>query len=147
MSTQLAQYLVQSGVGPGKVVPLLFEKSMWNPVVALATIKAGGTSLMLDASLPKDRLATILEQVDITVLLSSKLQYPLAESISEGAPVIVVDHETMVTTGVSTSPLVSPREPSKPSDTLYLCFTSGSTGRPKGIMPSNLDLSILATQE
>ncbi|GIZ47022.1 hypothetical protein CKM354_001012300 [Cercospora kikuchii] len=141
MSTQLAQYLVQSGVGPGKVVPLLFEKSMWNPVVALATIKAGGTSLMLDASLPKDRLATILEQVDITVLLSSKLQYPLAESISEGAPVIVVDHETMVTTGVSTSPLVSPREPSKPSDTLYLCFTSGSTGRPKGIMTSHANFS------
>ncbi|PPJ52020.1 hypothetical protein CBER1_10384 [Cercospora berteroae] len=141
LSTRLAQYLVQRGVGPAKVVPLLFEKSMWNPVAALATIKAGGTSLMLDASLPKERLATILDQVDVKLFLSSNMHCSLAEHISKGAPVVVVSRGSIAATVVPTPSRVSARDISKPSDTLYLCFTSGSTGQPKGIMTSHANFS------
>ncbi|CAK1366633.1 unnamed protein product [Cercospora beticola] len=141
LSARLAQYLVQRGIGPGKIVPLLFEKSMWNPVAAWAIIKAGGTSIMLDASLPTDRLATILEQVDVSLLLSSKLQCRLAEFLSKGVPVVVVDRESIEAIAVSTPSRKPVRDISKPSDTLYLCFTSGSTGQPKGIITSHANFS------
>ncbi|KAL2132750.1 hypothetical protein VTI74DRAFT_3405 [Chaetomium olivicolor] len=64
-SNKLAYHLVRVyGVGPEVVVPVCFEKSLWNPVAMLAVILAGGVVVMLDYSQPAERLRSIVEQVD-----------------------------------------------------------------------------------
>ncbi|OSS43187.1 hypothetical protein B5807_12177, partial [Epicoccum nigrum] len=62
MATGLAHQLVSIGVGPGNIVPLCFEKSMWTSVAMLAVFKAGGAICMLDPTHPESRLRTIVQQ-------------------------------------------------------------------------------------
>lgn len=45
----LATYLVNSGVGPGVLVPIVLEKSRWSPIIMLAVMQAGGCFICLDA--------------------------------------------------------------------------------------------------
>lgn len=50
LSSRLAYNLAKKGVGPGVIVLLCFEKSMWMPVAAIAVMKAGGASAALDTA-------------------------------------------------------------------------------------------------
>ncbi|KID90485.1 nonribosomal peptide synthase [Metarhizium guizhouense ARSEF 977] len=47
--TALATYLVNIGVHPGVLVPIVLEKSRWSPVIMLAVMQAGGCCVCLDA--------------------------------------------------------------------------------------------------
>ncbi|KAG6162602.1 NRPS protein [Claviceps purpurea] len=46
---KLATYLVNLGLGPGLLVPIVLEKSRWSPIVMLAVMQAGGCFVCLDA--------------------------------------------------------------------------------------------------
>ncbi|KAF3066464.1 Nonribosomal peptide synthetase 4 [Daldinia childiae] len=60
LSERLAVHLhVDLDIGPGVIVPLCFEKSMWTAVAMLAVLKAGGAFVALDTSLPESRLQSI----------------------------------------------------------------------------------------
>ncbi|KAE8868654.1 hypothetical protein PTNB29_02565 [Pyrenophora teres f. teres] len=63
LSSKLAGHLVQLGVKAEDVVPLCFEKSMWTVVAMLAVLKAGGAFLLLDPSLPTERLAVMCRKL------------------------------------------------------------------------------------
>ena len=71
LATQLAGRLVDLGVGPDMLVPLCFEKSMWTMVAILGVLKAGAGFVLLDPSLPEQRLKAIVRQVKATLVLSS----------------------------------------------------------------------------
>ncbi|KAI9369299.1 hypothetical protein BJX61DRAFT_545716 [Aspergillus egyptiacus] len=141
LSTSLAQGIV-SKVGPGCIVPLCFEKSMWTPIAMLAVMKTGAASVALDTTLPKQRIQSIIDQVKPPLILSSRANASLAAGLSNNLPgsqVIPVDYEYMKMLGVMGPkpelPLVDP------SSTLYLVFTSGSTGTPKGAVVSHTNFS------
>ncbi|KPM35145.1 Nonribosomal peptide synthetase 12 [Neonectria ditissima] len=46
--TRLRTYLVNLGVGPGMIVPVILEKSRWAPVMLLAVMQAGASFVALD---------------------------------------------------------------------------------------------------
>lgn len=135
LSSKLAYKLVMLGVGPEKIVPLCFEKSRWMPLSALAVMKAGGTSVALDSSLPEERLRTILQQVKPTMILSSSSNADMVKRSTTG-PIFLVNEANI---GCLESPPASPAviPDVTPSNTLYIVFTSGSTGIPKGVMISH----------
>ncbi|PQE30595.1 nonribosomal peptide synthase protein [Rutstroemia sp. NJR-2017a WRK4] len=130
-STLLAGRLVSSGlgIGPGSIVPLYFEKSMWVPVAVFAVMKAGAASVALDTTLPQSRLESIVSQLSAKVILTSKTCAQLAPDITH-APVIEVgsgsSHLEQQSHSIPKMPTISPSSP------LYIVFTSGSTGAPKG---------------
>ncbi|CAA9959381.1 Nonribosomal peptide synthetase 3 [Pyrenophora teres f. maculata] len=72
LSSRLAGHLVDLGVKPEVVVPLCFEKSMWTVVAMLAVLKAGGAFLLLDPSLPRERLKLMCRKVSGSLALSSQ---------------------------------------------------------------------------
>ncbi|TVY17240.1 Nonribosomal peptide synthetase dtxS1, partial [Lachnellula arida] len=129
-STLLAGHLVSSGlgVGPGAIVPLYFEKSMWVPVAILAVMKAGAASVALDSTLPQHRLKSIVSQLSAKVILTSKLCAKLAAQITDSPTVEVgtTFDQFQLFQPIPQLPTVSP------SSALYIVFTSGSTGVPKG---------------
>lgn len=130
LSTLLAGHLVSSGlgVGPGAIVPLYFEKSMWVPVAILAVMKAGAASVALDSTLPHHRLKSIVSQLSAKVILTSKSCANLAAQITD-VPTVEVGG-TLDQFGLF-QPI--PQLPTvSPSSALYIVFTSGSTGVPKG---------------
>lgn len=131
LSSRLAHQLAGKGIGPGAIVPLCFEKSMWMPVAALAVMKAGAASVAIDSAQPEERIRTITSQVRTDkplVVLSSVANGELAQRLEADEVVLV---------GLDRLPDPLPERypglpPVSPSDVLYVVFTSGSTGRPKG---------------
>ncbi|OCK73332.1 putative nonribosomal peptide synthase [Lepidopterella palustris CBS 459.81] len=132
-STLLAGRLVSLGlgVGPGAIVPLCFEKSVWVPVAIFAVMKAGAASVALDTTLPRSRLESILSQLSAKVMLTSKSCAKLAADITD-APTMEVGGDWDNVEQLF-QPIPIPKMPTvSPSSALYIVFTSGSTGAPKG---------------
>lgn len=145
LSTNLARELVKRGVGPGTIVPLCFEKSMWMPVAALAVIQTGAAAVALDsASQPEERIRAIAVHVKAKVILSSVANESLAHRIGINEVVVVGPARFSIPGSVQadeTNGHVTNKccelPISNPSNILYVIFTSGSTGAPKGVKISH----------
>ena len=71
-ANQLAHYLRQLGVGPEVLVGLYTERSLEMIVGLLGILKAGGTYVPLDPGYPAERIAFMLEDAHITLLLTQQ---------------------------------------------------------------------------
>lgn len=129
LSTDLAKRLVRQGVRAGCFVLLCFEKSKWATVSMLAMSKTGGAFVLLDPSLPLQRLKSISRQVNATMVLSSGANHPLASQLCE--KVLEVSHELFEETPTDATTSL----PDVDLDSvIYAVFTSGTTGTPKGAL-------------
>ena len=122
----LAHRLMDAGVGPDVLVGLAVERSIEMVVGLLAVLKAGGAYVPLDPEYPRERLAYMLEDSGVKLLLTQAHlleQLPIPEGLetlvlgeagfdgySEANPSIVLEGENLA----------------------YVIYTSGSTGQPKG---------------
>lgn len=140
MSTQLAAWLIQNDVaGPGRIVPLCFDKTMWTTITLLAVAKAGGIFIMLDPHQPFGRLKSIMQQIQSTTILARHDTAKLARSLAESA--IIVDEDLLQPNDdISSVDIPALCDKISPSDWLYIVFTSGSTGTPKGVTISHANL-------
>ncbi|KAI9647878.1 hypothetical protein NHQ30_004266 [Ciborinia camelliae] len=137
ISTRIAHELLRCSLPQHgqRIVPLFFEKSKWTSVCQMAVMKANGTSVVLDATLPDGRLQTVVDLVKAQIILTSAEQEQRARKLAPfNAQVIVVSdsHEPIFKFQEGT------RLPAVDPDTwLYVVFTSGSTGTPKGAIISH----------
>ncbi|WP_028229688.1 non-ribosomal peptide synthetase, partial [Paraburkholderia ferrariae] len=125
-ANRLAQRLVKLGVGPEVRVGIAVERSVEMVVGLLAILKAGGAYVPLDPEYPRERLAYMLEDSRVALLLTQswvRERLPVAE----GVTVLELD-----TVDVSTEPAVAPQVRVQGENLAYVIYTSGSTGRPKG---------------
>ncbi len=126
-ANQLANYLRRAGVGPEVRVGILLERSVEMIVSLLGVLKAGGAYVPFDPQYPAERLAFMIEDAELEVLITQEsLRGRLADTAA--SKVIVVEQEAW--NGESTANVESGvRE----ENLAYLIYTSGSTGRPKGV--------------
>ncbi|KAL6810263.1 hypothetical protein J3E69DRAFT_377705 [Trichoderma sp. SZMC 28015] len=141
LSSILACRLAELGVGPNKLIPLCFEKSMWTMIALLGVLKAGGGFVLLDPSLPQERLRTIAHQTQSDFILSSLSSQSVSMKLLNR--VIIINHEFFV--NLSSGPLFIPAP--DPDSVMYVVFTSGSTGTPKGAMISHRNFSSAMTYQ
>ncbi|PHH75682.1 hypothetical protein CDD82_4328 [Ophiocordyceps australis] len=134
LSSRLALHLQSIGIAPQSFVPILSEKSVWVAISIMGVIKAGGAMVLLDPSLPFQRLQTIFSSIDARFVLASAAAAELAGHLASTVVVVDSNHKDnfpSCTDTCITLPAVSPH------DALYAIFTSGSTGKPKGIVISH----------
>jgi amino acid adenylation domain-containing protein len=126
-ANQLAHYLQKLGVGPEVLVGICVERSLFMVVGLLGILKAGGAYVPLDPEYPKERLAFMLEDAQVSVLLT---QQTLVETLPQhSAQVVYLDaDEFSAGEGVD-----NPTSKAKSTNFAYVLYTSGSTGKPKGL--------------
>jgi amino acid adenylation domain-containing protein len=130
LSSYLASHLMNLGVGQDKVVPLCFEKSMWTVVAMLSVLKASGTFVLLDPSLPEGRVQSITQKVQAETTITSKYcQDGLSPFVRQ---TVVLSKEAMDSFKLQIHRSLSQMPKAVPSGAAYIIFTSGSTGEPKG---------------
>lgn len=126
-ANQLAHYLRKLGVSPEVLVGISAERSLEMVVGLVGILKAGGAYVPLDPTYPKERLAFMLEDARVPVLLT---QEQVFESLSDHeAQVVCLDTGWGVIAGESGENPVHGVMDDNPA---YVIYTSGSTGRPKG---------------
>jgi amino acid adenylation domain-containing protein len=128
-ANRLAHYLRSRDVGPGSLVGVYMERSPEMMVAFLGIIKAGGAYVPLDTAYPTERLAFMLDDTQVPVLLT---QTHLRDNVpASQAELLCLDTEwDAVIAPFSTA---DPDIVSAPDDLAYIIYTSGSTGRPKGV--------------
>ncbi|MGY1918965.1 non-ribosomal peptide synthetase [Pseudomonas tolaasii] len=126
-ANRLAHYLRDKGVGPDVCVAIAAERSPQLLIGLLAIIKAGGAYVPLDPDYPTDRLAYMLHDSGVHLLLT---QTALLEQLPtpEGVCVIAMD-----SLHLDSWPTQAPGLHLHGDNLAYVIYTSGSTGQPKGV--------------
>ncbi|HEX2076750.1 MAG TPA: amino acid adenylation domain-containing protein [Longimicrobium sp.] len=126
-ANQLAHYLRALGVGPEVRVGLCVERSLEMVVGVLGVLKAGGAYVPLDPGYPAERLAFMLRDATMPVLLThSSIEQRLP---GHAGRVVRLDLEA---SAIAREPAHAPESGVVPQNLAYVIYTSGSTGRPKG---------------
>ncbi|MEM7349983.1 MAG: non-ribosomal peptide synthase/polyketide synthase [Acidobacteriota bacterium] len=129
-SNRLAHHLQALGVGPEVRVGVCLGRSVELVVSLLAILKAGGAYLPLDPAYPSQRLAFMLADARVPVVLTTGRW---AESLPPNiaSRLVFLDRQGGSIAGRR---LASPVSGLRPANPAYVIYTSGSTGRPKGVM-------------
>jgi natural product biosynthesis luciferase-like monooxygenase protein len=129
-ANQLAHYLQSLGVGPQVLVGISVERSLDMLVGLMAILKAGGAYVPLDPAYPKDRLAFMIEDARISVIVTARR---LIERLPQtGANLVCLGSETFPSQRED-----GPVSAVNSDNAAYVIYTSGSTGKPKGVMVSH----------
>ncbi|CAM2990271.1 non-ribosomal peptide synthase domain TIGR01720/amino acid adenylation domain-containing protein [Pseudomonas gessardii] len=126
-ANRLAHYLRDKGVGPDVCVAIAAERSPQLLIGLLAILKAGGAYVPLDPDYPAERLAYMLADSGVQLLLTQThllQQLPAAEGVS----VIAMDSLKL-----DSWPTQAPGLHLNADNLAYVIYTSGSTGQPKGV--------------
>lgn len=125
---QLASRLRRLGARPDQCIGLCAERSIDLIVGLLGILKAGAAYLPLDPALPRKRLAFMLEDAGVSLVLS---QHSLLGSLppTEARVVCLDEPEPAAEQPAEEMETISPR----PDNLAYVIYTSGSTGQPKGV--------------
>ncbi|MCB0062618.1 MAG: amino acid adenylation domain-containing protein, partial [Caldilineaceae bacterium] len=128
-ANQLAHFLRELGVGPEVMVGICAERSIAMVVGLLGILKAGGAYVPLDPTYPQERLAFLIDDAQVPILLTQ-------DHLQAGLP--VHDATVLCLDGdwreIATRPIENPQSAVTAETLAYMIYTSGSTGRPKGAM-------------
>ncbi|MEH2057529.1 MAG: amino acid adenylation domain-containing protein [Nostoc sp.] len=127
-ANQLAHYLQTLNVKPEVLVGIFLERSLEMIVGLLAILKAGGAYVPLDPAYPSERLALMLEDSQLSILLTQ--QNLLLKLPDYQAHIVCLDRDSEAITQQNQENLTSLVTDKNLS---YVIYTSGSTGKPKGV--------------
>ncbi|HJT26349.1 MAG TPA: amino acid adenylation domain-containing protein, partial [Pyrinomonadaceae bacterium] len=131
-ANQIASHLRSLGVKPESRVGILMERSTELVAAILGTLKAGGAYVPLDPEYPRDRLAFMIKNSGVAVLLTQSelsAELPLCD-----ASVVFVNEE------LAPAESIAPKSEISSDNLAYIIYTSGSTGTPKGVCVSHRSL-------
>lgn len=128
-ANRLARYLQGQGVGPESLVGICLKRSPEMIVAFLAVLKAGGAYVPLDPDYPDARLAYMMEDANVAVLLTHS---SLVEALpATEAKLLCLDTAAEALSGLAAE---NPAAEIAVDHLAYVIYTSGSTGAPKGAM-------------
>jgi amino acid adenylation domain-containing protein len=127
-ANRLAHHLQELGVGPEVRVGIALERSIELVPALLGVLKAGGAYVPLDPSNPERRLAFMLADAQVPVLVTNRR---MEERLgAHGVRVVRLDADR---------PRIAAASPERVGSVAgaeslaYVSYTSGSTGSPKGV--------------
>lgn len=116
----LANHLIENGIKANDIIGIMLNRSLELIISIFAVLKAGGTYLIIDSSLPSDRILYMLKNVKSKLLIY--------DSSIKSLKYNSLDIKILSTLSKSKNP------PIITAENLSVIYTSGSTGNPKGIL-------------
>jgi amino acid adenylation domain-containing protein len=133
---QLARYLRTLGAGPEVFVGICMERGIALVLGILGVLKAGGVYVPLDPAYPAERIAFMLADAGMAILITHQRIDDLGDTpiVNRQSKIVNLDADWP---RIASAP-AHVRLPAVAPDSLaYVIYTSGSTGAPKGVMISN----------
>ncbi len=138
-ANQLANHLADLGVERGDHVGLLLEPSLEWVSSMLAIIKTGAAYFPLSLEEPKVRLANMIEDAEVHVVVTL---FDQAGNLPSSPRVVCLDRDA---SAIASAPDVAPKREITSNDRFYLISTSGSTGKPKAVCGRHVSVVNLLT--
>jgi amino acid adenylation domain-containing protein len=129
LANQLAHHLRTLGVGPDVPVGIYVERSPEMLIGILGILKAGGAYVPLEPSYPAERLAFMLQDSQVTVLVTQERLLPNLPE--HDAKIVCLDTAEGL---IACESEANPVRRTSPANLACLLYTSGSTGQPKGTL-------------
>jgi non-ribosomal peptide synthetase component F len=127
-ANQLAHHLRALGVAPEVLVGICVERSLEMVVGVMGILKAGGAYVPIDPAYPTERIAFMVEDSGMRLLLTQeRLLKDLSHTAHRAIPMEHLGERTGLKSRENLAPLT------RPQNLAYVIYTSGSTGRPKGV--------------
>lgn len=130
----IGTYLINHVAKDGPVA-VFCSRAKTTPGAFLGVVYSGRAYAPLDCNLPKQRLQTILSQMQPSAILADQATAPAIQEIVSDHPLFIM--EEIMDTPEDTSLLEKVRKQMTSVDPLYIIYTSGSTGLPKGVITSH----------
>ncbi|MFZ0751733.1 MAG: amino acid adenylation domain-containing protein, partial [Pyrinomonadaceae bacterium] len=127
-ANQLAHHLCEIGVGVDARVGVCVGRSFEMVVAVLGVLKAGAAYVPLDPAYPEERLALMLDDSQVEVLLTQ--QHLASRFPAHRLRVVCLDFDWEA---ISRQRDQLPAPVATADNLAYVIYTSGSTGRPKGV--------------
>src|SRR5262249_21755370 len=126
-ANRLAHGLRARGVGRDMLVGLCLDRGLDLIVALVGILKAGGAYVPIDVAYPKDRIAFMLSDAEVSVIVTDSSTAAVLPA--HGAQTVLLDAAEL-----ADWPSENPVAVSSAADLAYVIFTSGSTGKPKGAL-------------
>jgi amino acid adenylation domain-containing protein len=138
-ANRLASHLRRLGVGPEVRVGICVERSLEMVTALLGVLKAGGAYVPIDPEYPPSRVAYMLDDAHVAVLVTlERLRGVVGDRperlvrLDADASAIDAESDERVASGAVADNLA------------YVIYTSGSTGLPKGVLVPHRGLANVA---
>ncbi|KAA3656199.1 MAG: amino acid adenylation domain-containing protein, partial [Chloroflexi bacterium] len=127
-SNQFAHYLQAQGIKPGTFVGICLGRSLNTIISLLGVLKAGATYIPLDPQYPRERLAHMIHDSQMPLLVT---ETAVIDHLPESSTTIL--NIDQISDALANSPTENPAPTATLDDLAYIIYTSGSTGKPKGV--------------
>jgi amino acid adenylation domain-containing protein len=131
-ANQVAHYLRELGVTTETRVGICVERSIQMVVGLLGIMKAGGVYVPLDPEHPAQRLAFMMKDAAVSVLLTEEQM--LAQLPTYDGPIVCLDRDWVM---IAKQSVMEVSSEVSAANLTYIIYTSGSTGEPKGVAVSH----------
>jgi amino acid adenylation domain-containing protein len=135
-SNTIANTLVGLGLKKEDCIGIHLTESILLPIVTLGILKAGCTYVPIAVDLPKNRLQSIIENAEISLVFTNLAQNQL-ESFDD-LTVIALDENL---SSIKNPDITLPEIEIAQNHAAYIIYTSGSTGDPKGVVVEHKSLA------
>src|SRR5690606_22313062 len=130
-ANQVAHLLRAKGVECGALVGISLDRTARMPAAVLGVLKSGAAYVPLDPELPRQRLAEIVADAGLALILSETTN---AQRLAGcGAQVLLLDDPDHALAAQPATRIGRDGAAAGPESVAYVIYTSGSTGTPKGV--------------
>ncbi|MEV6118879.1 amino acid adenylation domain-containing protein [Streptomyces sp. NPDC052109] len=129
-ANRIAHDLIAQGVGAESVVGLALPRGLQMVTAMLAVWKAGAGYLPVDPEQPADRVAYLLTDCQVSLVLTTM---DIWDELPAGRLRTVVLDGPRTAMRLAEAPTTAPGTAPHLDCPAYVIYTSGSTGRPKGV--------------
>ncbi len=135
-SNQVAHYLKSLGVQSNQLIGICLERSPLMIIGFLGILKAGAAYVPLDANYPPERLKYMLEDSEVSVLLTETKLEHLVSDYQQCQRIYLDSQWDHINSFSKENPVCE----ITPENFVYVIYTSGSTGKPKGVLIQHQNL-------